>query len=123
MARVVGLGGVFLKVFDQDAWRAWYARVLGIAFDDWGGANFPHPDIGFAVVSPFPVSTDYFDPSTASFMINLIVDDMDGALANVRAAGVEPLGAEDNDYGRFAWLMDPAGVKVELWQPPSPSPA
>jgi predicted enzyme related to lactoylglutathione lyase len=123
MARVVGLGGVFLKVFDQDAWRDWYRRVLGIAFDDWGSASFPHPDLGFAVVSPFKVDTDYFDPSTASFMINLIVDDMDGALANIRAAGVEPLGAEDNDYGRFAWLMDPAGVKVELWQPLSAAPA
>ncbi len=117
MARIVGLGGVFLKVFDQDAWRAWYTRVLGISFDEWGAAAFPHPDIGYAVVSPFAVDTDYFDPSAASFMINLIVDDMDGALANVRAAGVEPLGVENNDYGRFAWLMDPAGVKVELWQP------
>jgi catechol 2,3-dioxygenase-like lactoylglutathione lyase family enzyme len=117
MARIVGLGGVFLKVGDADGWRAWYQRVLGLNFADWGGATLPPPDMGVTVVTPFPYDTDYFDPSAASFMICFIVDDMDGALANVRAAGVEPVGHEDNENGRFAWLMDPAGVKVELWQP------
>jgi catechol 2,3-dioxygenase-like lactoylglutathione lyase family enzyme len=117
MARIVGLGGVFLKVADQDGWRAWYHRVLGFTFADWGGVVFPHPDMGVVAVAPFPTDTDYFSPSSAPFMINFIVDDLDGAIANVRAAGVEPIGREDNENGHFAWLMDPAGVKVELWQP------
>jgi predicted enzyme related to lactoylglutathione lyase len=121
MARVVGIGGVFIKIADADAWRSWYAQVLGVGFDDFGGVSFPHPDIGYGVLSPFPTDTDYFAPSTAPFMINLIVDDLDGVLAQVRAAGVSWTGPEDNDYGRFAWLMDPIGLKVELWQPPAPA--
>jgi predicted enzyme related to lactoylglutathione lyase len=123
MAAVVGIGGVFMKVADADTWRAWYAQVLGVAFDDWGGVQFPHPDIGYGVLSPFAADTDYFQPSFAPFMLNLIVDDLDGVLARVKAAGAEWTGPEDNDYGRFAWLMDPAGVKVELWQPPPPAAA
>jgi predicted enzyme related to lactoylglutathione lyase len=123
MARVVGLGGVFIKIADADSWRAWYSRVLGVSFDEWGGVTFPHPEIGFAVISPFPSDSDYFAPSTAPFMINLIVDDLDGVLAHVRAAGAQWTGPEDNDYGRFAWLIDPVGLKVELWQPPAAAPA
>jgi predicted enzyme related to lactoylglutathione lyase len=122
MATVVGLGGVFLKVADAQAWRAWYAQVLGVTFDDWGGVAFAHPDIGYGVLSPFPTDTDYFQPSQAAFMVNLIVDDLEGVLGRVRAAGVPWTGPEDNDFGRFAWLIDPAGVKVELWQPPPPAP-
>jgi predicted enzyme related to lactoylglutathione lyase len=123
MARVVGIGGVFLKVADADTWRNWYAQVLGVNFDDWGGVSFQHPDIGYGVLSPFPPDTDYFAPSAQPFMINLIVDDLDGALARVQASGVQWTGPEDNEYGRFAWLVDPAGVKVELWQPPPAQPA
>jgi predicted enzyme related to lactoylglutathione lyase len=123
MARVVGIGGVFMKIADPDTWRSWYGQVLGVAFDDWGGVAFPHPDIGYGVLSPFAPDTDYFAPSTAPCMLNLIVDDLDGVLARVRAAGVSWTGPEDNDYGRFAWLIDPIGVKVELWQPPAAAPA
>jgi catechol 2,3-dioxygenase-like lactoylglutathione lyase family enzyme len=122
MSRVVGIGGVFIKIADPDAWRAWYGRVLGVGFDDWGGVAFPHPDIGYGVLSPFAPDTDYFEPSSAPFMINLIVDDLDGVLAGVRAAGVSWTGPDDNDFGRFAWLMDPIGLKIELWQPPPAAP-
>lgn len=122
MARVVGIGGVFMKIADADTWRDWYARVLGVNFDDWGGVSFPHPDIGYGVLSPFAPDTDYFDPSAQPFMINLIVDDLNGVLSRAQAAGAQWSGPEDNEYGRFAWLMDPAGVKVELWQPPPPKP-
>lgn len=123
MARVVGIGGVFIKIADADAWRAWYAQVLGVSFDDWGGVSFQHPDIGYGVLSPFSPDTDYFAPSNQPFMINLIVDNLEGALSRVRACGVQWSGPEENDYGRFAWLMDPAGIKVELWQPPPAPPS
>jgi predicted enzyme related to lactoylglutathione lyase len=117
MASVLGLGGLFLKIEDQERWRAWYQTVLELSFDAWGGVAFPHPNKGYAVLSPFSPDTDYFEPSEAPFMINLIVDDIDGVLAKAAAAGASATGREDNDYGRFAWLMDPAGIKVELWQP------
>lgn len=123
MAKVLGLGGVFLKVKDRDAWRDWYGRVLGVDIGKWGGTAFPNPPEGQTVLSSFAIDTDHFAPSIAPFMINLVVDDMDGILARAKAAGVEPLGRQDDTYGVFAWLMDPAGVKVELWQPAPEDPA
>lgn len=118
MTGVLGVGGVFFKVEDGDAVRAWYRGVLGFAIEDWGGAMFQHPDKGYTVWSPFKADTGYFAPSTQPFMINLIVEDMDGVLARAAQAGVTPLGRDDSDpNGRFAWLLDPAGVKVELWEP------
>jgi len=117
MARVLGLGGVFFKAADPVAVRAWYARVLGFEIHDWGGAIFDHPKVGVANWSPFAEDTRYFEPSASTFMINFIVDDLDGLLAKAAAEGVEPTGRQDEEMGRFAWLMDPAGVKIELWQP------
>lgn len=117
MGKVIGVGGVFFKVKDGEAFRAWYARVLGVQFDDWGGAVFQNPGRGYQVFSPFKADTDYFAPSDQSYMINLMVDDLDGVLERAAAEGVAPLGREDSDFGRFAWVMDPAGNKVELWEP------
>ncbi len=117
MAKVLGVGGVFIKAPDMEAWMAWYREVLGVTLEDFGGAIFKHPDVGFTTLAPFAPETDYFRPSSHPLMINLIVDDIDGVLAMAEAAGVEALGRQDEDYGRFAWLIDPAGVKVELWQP------
>ena len=74
MAKVLGLGGIFFKAEDGDAVRAWYRDVLGFPIEDWGGAQFPHPDRGQVVWSPFKADTVYFEPSTQPFMINLIVD-------------------------------------------------
>ncbi len=122
MARVLGLGGVFVKAPDLEAWRAWYRDVLGVRFEDFGAAIFKHPDAGFTTLAPFAPDTDYFLPSAQPFMINLIVEDIDGVLAAAAAAGALPAGRQDEDYGRFAWLIDPAGVKVELWEPLGPSP-
>ncbi|MFZ5670957.1 MAG: VOC family protein [Pseudomonadota bacterium] len=120
MARVLGIGGVFFKAEDGDAVRDWYRRVLGLDIQDWGGTAFSHPDRGAVVWSPFAADTGYFAPSTLPFMINFIVDDLDGVLARAGAEGVEALGRSDDDpSGRFAWLLDPAGVKIELWQPPA----
>ncbi|MDO9223736.1 MAG: VOC family protein [Caulobacter sp.] len=120
MASVLGVGGVFFKADDVDAVRGWYRDVLGFVIEDWGGAMFPHPPSGYTVWSPFKADTGYFAPSTQPFMINLIVDDLDGVLARAAGHGVEPLGREDSDpSGRFAWLLDPAGIRIELWQPPA----
>ncbi|HEX3701624.1 MAG TPA: VOC family protein [Phenylobacterium sp.] len=120
MAQVLGIGGVFFKAADPDAVRDWYRRVLGFEVEDWGGVNFKPAARGYQVWSPHAADTKYFEPSPHPFMVNLMVDDLDGVLEKVKAAGVEPLGREDmEDYGKFAWVMDPAGVKVELWEPPA----
>jgi predicted enzyme related to lactoylglutathione lyase len=123
MARVIGIGGVFFKAVDPVALRDWYRRVLGFEITDWGGASFPYPDKGQTTWSPFPADSTYFDPSPHAFMINLVVDDLDGVLARAKAEGAESLGRMDESYGSFAWLLDPAGVKVELWEPRDEAPA
>jgi len=117
MARVLGIGGVFFKTADTKALGDWYRRVLGFPINDWDGATFSHPRQGFTLWSPFKADTDYFAPSQNAYMINLIVDDLDGVLERAKAEGVEPVGRQDETYGRFAWILDPAGAKVELWQP------
>ena len=118
MARVLGIGGVFLKSEDPAALGAWYARVLGLEVGDLGGVVFAPLTRGATTWSPFPSTTDYFEPSSAPVMINFVVDDLDGVLARAAAEGVEPLARDDSDpSGRFAWLMDPAGMKVEVWEP------
>lgn len=119
MASVLGVGGLFIKVADPVALADWYRRVLGI---DWGdyGAMFAHPDRGFTLLSGFKDTSDYFAPSPLPFMLNLIVDDLDGVLERASAAGVEPLRRDDSDpNGRFAWLLDPWGLKIELWEAPA----
>lgn len=119
MARVLGVGGVFFKAADVEATKAWYARVLGFELTPWGGVMFPPlPPHGLTVWSPFAADTTHFEPSTLPMMLNLMVDDLDGVLARVREAGVEVLKQDDSDpSGRFAWIMDPTGLKLELWQP------
>lgn len=122
MARVLGVGGVFFKSSDPKALGDWYREWLGIPVDpEWGGFGFSPeevPEHGLTVWSPFRADTDYFDPSVQPFMINLMVDDLDGALAQVAQGGAEIVGnVQEFDYGRFGWFMDPDGNKVELWQP------
>jgi predicted enzyme related to lactoylglutathione lyase len=123
MAKVLGIGGIFFKAEDPKALCDWYQRVLGFPINDWGGAMFPHPTEGFTLWTPFKADTGYFAPSPHAFMINLIVDDIDGVLERAKAEGVEPTGRQEESYGRFAWIVDPAGVKVELWQPLGEAPA
>ena len=124
MARVTGLGGVFYKVADPDKTRAWYQDNLGIG-GEWG-AMFPFksddPE-GFTLFSPFKAETDYFAPSDKPFMVNLRVDDLDGMIAGLEAKGITILGRQDEEYGRFACILDPDGLKVELWQQLGPAPA
>ena len=117
MAKVLGVGGVFFKAADPAAVNGWYARVLGFEPATFGGVMFPPlPEGGVTTWSPFAADSDYFAPSTAPVMLNFVVDDLDGVLARVRAEGVEVLGTQDESYGRFAWIRDPDGLKLELWQ-------
>ena len=117
MAKVTGLGGIFYKVADTAATQAWYQENLGVG-GEWG-AVFPFkqddPE-GFALLSPFKAATDYFAPSEAPFMINLRVDDLDGLIGDLAVKGISILARQDEEYGRFAWILDPDGVKVELFQ-------
>ena len=118
---VTGIGGVFIKAKDPKALAAWYRDVLGLPLQPWGGAALrydapQHPPA--AAWSAFAASSSYFAPSTAPFMINYAVDDMDAILARLHAKGVEPLKRTDDDTsGKFAWVLDPEGNKVELWEP------
>ena len=117
MAKVTGLGGMFYKVADPEKTRAWYQENLGVG-GQWG-AMFPFKNDdpeGFTLLTPFKDDTDYFAPGERPFMINLRVDDMDGMVSDLEAKGIEILGRQDESYGRFAWILDPDGVKVELWQ-------
>ena len=121
MAKVLGVGGVFFKSQDVPALRAWYLRVLGLEVGEWGAFFTPamaadQPGAG-TVFSPISATTDYFAPSPHEFMINLMVDDLDGILARAAAEGVEAIKRQDETYGRFAHVLDPEGRKLELWEP------
>jgi len=121
VAKVLGVGGVFFKSDDSKKLSAWYKKWLGVpAHPEWGASFTPDtvPPGGFTVWAPFKSDTTYFEPSTSSFMINLMVDDLDGALAQVVEGGATAVGeVQDEPYGRFGWFVDPEGNKVELWEP------
>ena len=118
---VTGIGGVFVKSKDHKALAQWYREVLGLEVKPWGGAALPFDAPGHPPKvswTAFPDTSDYMSPSTREFMINFAVDDMDAILARVTATGVPILKRDDNDaFGRFAWIQDPDGTKIELWQP------
>ena len=117
MAKVTGLGGIFTKVADPVATKKWYRETLGVG-GDWG-AMFAFKDDspdGFALLTPFKADSDKFAPSTQPFMINLRVDDLDAMVADLEGKGVAILDRQADDYGKFAWIMDPDGVKLELYQ-------
>jgi catechol 2,3-dioxygenase-like lactoylglutathione lyase family enzyme len=123
--RVIGLGGIFFKAKDPQKMYDWYARHLGIEGKPGEGGMFQwrrHDDPEDETVtawSIFPETTKYFNPSTAPFMINYQVENLDEVLEALRAEGVtiDPK-REDHEYGRFAWIADPEGNRIELWEPP-----
>ena len=123
---ITGVGGVFFKAKDPKALAAWYRDVLGLPLEAWGGAalRYDAPKHPPAVAwSAFPASTKYFAPSTGDVMINYAVDDMDAILARLHAKDVAVLKQDSDANGRFAWILDPEGNKVELWEPKAkPSP-
>jgi len=124
MAKITGLGGIFYKVADTERTAAWYRDILGVS-GEWG-ITFPWKadDTGeaYSLFSPFKETSDYFAPSAAPFMVNLRVDDLDAFLSELEAKGVEIIGRQDEDYGKFAWILDCDGIKIELWQQLGPSP-
>ncbi len=125
MKRVTGIGGVFFKSNDPSKLKEWYRAHLGIGSEangefmfEWREKDDPQ-QIGFTVWSPYPQDTNYFEPSRATFMLNYRVADLDELLAALRNEGVEIVGEiQEYEYGRFAWVMDPEGNRVELWEPP-----
>ncbi len=126
MKRVTGIGGIFFQAKDAPALRAWYQRHLGIDVQAWGGAVFNWADAdgtaagGSTVWSIAAQGSEQFAPSPAPFMINYRVDDLHAVVAALRAEGCQVLDkSEDSEYGKFAWVVDPEGNKVELWQPPA----
>jgi len=122
---VTGVGGVFFKAKDPKALAAWYRDVLGLPLEAWGGAalRYDAPNHPPALAwNAFPASTKYFAPSTSEFMINYAVDDMNALLARLRAKGVPILKRVDDANGRFAWILDPEGNKIELWEPKHTAP-
>jgi catechol 2,3-dioxygenase-like lactoylglutathione lyase family enzyme len=120
---ITGVGGIFFKSKDPKKLAAWYRDVLGLRVEAWGGAMLHtdapgHPAV--VVWNAFPETTDYMAPSTRDFMVNFAVDDLDAFLAMLAAKGVAVLKREDGPNGKFAWILDPDGTKIELWQPSKP---
>lgn len=121
--KVTGIGGIFFKSQNPAESRAWYAKNLGLAVNDYGSSfefrNANRPDeINYLQWSPFNQDTDYFNPSQKEFMINYRVQNLEGLLENLRANGVTVIGeVAAYDYGKFAHIMDPEGNKIELWEP------
>jgi len=126
MNRVTGIGGIFFKAKDPETLRAWYRKHLGIDVQDWGGAAFSWADVdgkpmpGTTIWSVSGTDTNYFAPSTSTFMINYRVADLAGLLQALREEGCNVLDkTDDSEYGKFGWVIDPEGNKIELWQPPA----
>ncbi|MBI2409070.1 MAG: VOC family protein [Gemmatimonadetes bacterium] len=124
MAKITGIGGVFFKsTGDSAALAAWYQQHLGLQLEPFGGAILRWPDdsaedLGLTVWSVAKPDSKWFSPSAAPFMINYRVDNLGELLEQLRAGGVEIVGGpESHENGKFAWIMDPDGNKVELWEP------
>ena len=124
MKRVTGIGGIFFKSSDPKRLGAWYRDHLGLDVSNWGGAIFqwggPESSSGMTIWSPFAQDTNKMEPSSASFMINFRVADLDALLAALRTEDCKVLDkTESSDFGKFGWVIDPDGNKIELWQPPA----
>lgn len=125
MKRVTGIGGIFFQARDPKALQAWYRNHLGIDVQDWGGtalmwSDDPNAAKGMTIWSVGSAGGDQFAPSKAPFMINYRVHDLHALLDALRAEGCNVLDkTDDSQYGKFGWVIDPEGNKVELWQPPA----
>lgn len=119
---ITGVGGVFVTSKDPKALVAWYRDVLGIAVEPWGGAMLRYDAPGHPPVlvwTAMRAGSDQIAPSPREFMLNFAVDDLDAMVARVEAKGVKILKRTSDATGKFAWILDPDGTKIELWQPPA----
>ena len=124
MKRVTGIGGVFFKCKDPEAMYQWHEKHLGIRRDHevvtfkWRDADEPDK-MGMTVWSLFSQNTSYFNPSASPFMINYRVENLEALLEALRAEGVQvDPKVETYEYGKFGWITDPEGNRIELWEPP-----
>jgi len=124
MTHITGIGGIFVKSENVDDLKKWYTKHLGVPMDDYGAMfkfrEHDNPEQeAMAVWGFFKKDSDYFDPSKKDFMINFRVRDLDGLLEKLKSQGIEQSGKmQEYEYGRFAWIVDPEGTKIELWEPP-----
>ena len=125
MKRVTGIGGIFFQAKDPVALRDWYRRHLGIDVQEWGGAAFSwsgtdgKPTAGTTIWNIGATGNEYYAPGTASFMVNYRVADVHALVAALRAEGCNVMEkVDESEYGKFGWVIDPEGNKVELWEPP-----
>jgi predicted enzyme related to lactoylglutathione lyase len=126
--RVTGIGGVFFKSKNPKLTKEWYSKHLGIESDKygskflWNSTNTEAEQMGTTVWSPMESDTKYYAPSEREFMINYRVENLVALLAELKTEGVEQIGEmESFEYGKFAWIMDPDGTKIELWEPANES--
>lgn len=123
MAKVTGVGGVFFKTENPKDLAEWYKQYLGLDLESWGGSIIKWPndkaeDKGLTVWSVAKSDTKWFEPSNSSFMINYRIDNMAEMIDQLKAGNVEIVnGPEYHENGSFLWIMDPAGNKLELWEP------
>lgn len=123
MKKVTGIGGVFFKSKDPQKSKEWYAKHLGIQSDKYGH-SFKWRDQNDASKecitqwSPMEEKTDYYEPSSSEFMINYRVENLEALLSELKKSNVQIVGKmQEYDYGKFAWILDLEGRKVELWEP------
>jgi len=129
--RVTGIGGIFFKAKDPGKLMSWYTTHLGVKPESEGSSTTmfqwrekDNPkQVGYTVWSIFPHDTKYFDPSAAPFMINFRVKDLDRLLGQLKREGVKVDDKrEEYDYGKFGWIIDPEGNRIELWEPKGEPP-
>jgi len=125
MRRVTGIGGIFFAAKDPAALRAWYRTHLGIDVQEWGGTAFQWTDAagrptgGTTAWCINAAGGDPFAPGKAAFMVNYRVENLAALLQSLRDEGCDVLEkTDDSEYGKFGWVIDPEGNKVELWEPP-----
>ena len=126
MKRVTGIGGIFIRSADPKRLTDWYRKHLGINVESWGGTAFrwagPHNPEGHGttVWNVFEASSNYFAPSSSTFMVNYRVDDLHALIAALNAEGCQVIDkVDESEYGKFGWVVDPDGNKIELWEPPA----
>lgn len=125
MKRVTGIGGIFFKTEDPKKLKDWYGKHLGLPIDDYGASfkwiDMDHRDAkepALTAWSPFKSDTKYFEPSEKSYMFNYRVENLEELLKVLKEEGVQIVGEmQEFSYGKFGWIMDPEGNKIELWEP------